>query len=165
MWELVLFCGEIAIFQIKMSGFYGEYNVSMDVKGRLMLPSDFRKHLQDADLTTFTLKRGNDNCLTLYTKSEWEKLSEQLEAMSAFNPKVGVYKRLFLDGIAQVDMDGAGRILLPKHLKEYAGLNKEVVFWLQGNKVEIWDKAKKEAYLESVRGTEEDLANELFQSI
>lgn len=148
-----------------MSGFYGEYNVSMDAKGRLMLPADFRKQLQEADSSTFVMKRGKDKCLTLYTNSQWENLSEQLENMSAFNPKVQEFKRVFLDGIAMVDQDSAGRILIPKSLQEYAGLNKELVFWMQGNKVEIWDKARKEAYLESVRANEEALANELFQGI
>jgi MraZ protein len=148
-----------------MSGFYGEYNVSMDAKGRLMLPADFRKKLQESDLSTFTVKRGSDKCLTLYTQSEWKRLGDELEQMSAFNPSVNKFKRLFLDGIAQIDMDSAGRLLIPKALQEYAGLSKEVVFWLQGNKVEIWDKTRKEQYLELVRDQEESLANELFKGI
>lgn len=148
-----------------MSAFYGEYNVSMDAKGRLMLPADFRKQLQESDASTFTLKRGKDKCVTLFTRSQWEKLSNKLDDMDLFNPKVQDFKRLFLDGIAMIDQDSAGRILIPKALQEYAGLSKDVVFWLQGNRVEIWDKARKEAYLESIRANEEDLANELFKNV
>ncbi len=148
-----------------MSDFYGEYNVSMDAKGRLMLPADFRKQLQESDLSTFTLKRGKDKCVTLYTRSEWKRLSDRLNEMDPFNPKVRDFKRLFLDGIAMVDQDSAGRILIPKALQEYAGLNKELVFWLQGNSVEIWDKERKEAHLSAMRENEEALANELFKNV
>ena len=148
-----------------MYSFYGEYNVSMDTKGRLMLPADFRKQLAEVDAATFILKRGKDNCVSLYTESQWSALSEQLNQMNQFSPKVQEFKRVFLDGIAMVDQDSAGRILIPKSLQEIAGLSKELVFWMQGNKVEIWDKAKKEQYLQSVRANEEALANELFNGI
>ncbi|MNL27046.1 cell division protein MraZ [compost metagenome] len=111
---------------------------------------------------TYVVKRGLDNCLTLYVLSEWEKLSQQLDEMRAFTPKVPKFKRLFLDGINLLEVDSAGRILIPKPLQEYAGLNKEIIFWAQGNKVEVWDKASKEAYIAAQQQEEEDLANELF---
>ena len=145
-----------------MASVYGEYKVSMDAKGRLLVPADFRKQLPESDVQTYVVKRGLDNCLTLYVLSEWEKLSPQLDEMSAFNPKVQKFKRLFLDGINLLEVDSAGRILIPKPLQEYAGLNKEIIFWAQGNKVEIWDKASKEAYIAAQQQEEEDLANELF---
>jgi len=126
------------------------------------VPADFRKQLPESDVQTYVVKRGLDNCLTLYVLSEWEKLSKQLDDMSAFNPKVQKFKRLFLDGINLLEVDSAGRILIPKPLQEYAGLNKDIIFWAQGNKVEIWDKASKEAYIAAQQQEEEDLANELF---
>ena len=145
-----------------MASIYGEYRVSMDAKGRLMVPADFRKQLPEADTVSYVLKRGMDKCLSLFVASEWEKLSQQLDGMSAFNPKVQKFKRLFLDGIIIVDVDSAGRILIPKPLQEHAGLGKEIVFWAQGNKVEIWDRASKDAYIAAEQDDEEDLANELF---
>ncbi len=148
-----------------MSDFYGEYNVSMDAKGRLMLPADFRKKLQESDMTTFTLKRGKNKCIMLYTRSQWEQLSKRLNEMNSLNPKVQDFKRLFLDGIAMIEPDSAGRILIPKSLQEHAGLNKDLVFWLQGDYVEIWDKQKKESYLDAMRDDLEALSNELFKDI
>lgn len=141
---------------------YGEYRVSMDAKGRLLIPSDFRKQIPEGDAMQFILKQSTEQCITLYTKMEWQKLSAQLEEMSAFNPKINKFKRLFLNGIAVIDVDSAGRILIPKALQTYAQLTKEVVFWAQGNKVEIWDKDIKAQYIEQFSDDEEDLANELF---
>ena len=146
-----------------MSNFYGEYNVSMDAKGRMMLPADFRKQLQESDATTFTLKCGRNNSISFYTKSQWDVIDAKLKEMNPLDPRVDDFKSLFLDGIAMVEMDSAGRILIPKQLQEYAGLSKDVVFWLKGDKVDIWDRTRKQNFLQENKIREAALASELFK--
>lgn len=148
-----------------MSSIFGEYKVSMDAKGRMMMPAEFRKQLQEADEKSFVIKRGMNNCLTLYLQSQWSIMRDKLDAMNDFNPKVQQFKRLFLDGIAIVELDNAGRLLIPKGLQEYAGLSKEISFWAQGNKVEIWNKETKDKYVEAQISSLESLAGELFSGV
>lgn len=129
--------------------FLGEYELSMDAKGRFMLPAGFRKQLPEgADELGFVVNRGMEPCLSFYTMAGWEAVSGKLQKLNDFNPKVQRFKRLFLSGATQVGLDSAGRILLPKPLQEYAQLKKELVFTCQGAKVEIWDKKAYYAYLQ-----------------
>lgn len=148
-----------------MTSIFGEYTVSMDAKGRLMIPAEFRKQLQGTDSTVFVLKRGMDKCITFYLRSQWEIMEAKVNAMNELNPKVKHFKRLFLDGITMVEMDGVGRILIPKPLQEYAGFKKEIIFWAQGNEIELWDKDIKDNYVASHIAQLENLTAELFQDI
>lgn len=148
-----------------MSAIFGEYKVSIDAKARMMIPAEFRRQLQETDEKSFVIKRGMNNCLTLYLQSQWEVMKNKLDAMNDFNPKVQQFIRLFLDGIAIIEPDAAGRILIPKNLQEYASLTKDVVFWAQGNKVEIWDKDTKDKYILSQMSSLESLAGELFTGV
>lgn len=129
-----------------MVNFLGEYEVAIDAKGRLLVPSGFRKQLPEGT-DRFVINRGFENCLTLYTAESWNVLAEKINRLNDFNPKVRDFKRLFLNGATLVDMDSAGRILLPKPLQEYAGIRKDAVFSTQGNKVELWDKDTYYQYL------------------
>lgn len=146
----------------EMSTFYGEYNLTMDAKGRILLPAPFRKQLAEGDDKEFVLKRGSEKCLTMYTMNEWTKITARLEALNPFNPKIQQFKRLFLNGILTIEMDTTGRLLIPKNLQEYAQLSKDIVFWGQGDKIEIWDIQLKEAYIQQYAQNENDLAAELF---
>jgi MraZ protein len=146
-----------------MSANFGEYNVSMDAKGRFMLPAEFRKRLQEEDSAVFYLKNGRNGCISFYTQRQWEKVAAVLEDLNPLDPDAETFTRLFLDGIAAVSVDSAGRILVPKQLQEHAGLGKELVFWLQGNKTEIWDRSRKEAYLRGSADREAELAKSLFK--
>ena len=112
----------------------------MDAKGRFLLPSGFRKQLPEGSAERFVINRGFENCLTLYPMDSWTVLSEKINKLNDFNPKVREFKRLFLNGANIVEADSAGRILLPKPLQEYAGLKKDIIMSAQGNKVELWDK-------------------------
>lgn len=148
-----------------MSSIFGEYKINMDTKGRMMIPAEFRRQLQEQDQNAFVIKRGLNNCLTLYLQSQWSIMREKLDGMNDFNPKVQQFKRLFLDGITIIEPDSAGRLLIPKQLQEYAAFSKEVVFWAQGNKVEIWDKETKDKYVEAQMFSLESLASELFNGV
>jgi MraZ protein len=123
-----------------MSGFLGEYEVAIDAKGRFLLPSGFRKQLPEDAPQRFVINRGFENCLTLYPIDNWNVITEKINKLNDFNPKVREFKRLFLNGANFLDVDSADRLLLPKQLMEYAGIKKDMVFTAQGNKVELWDK-------------------------
>ena len=144
-----------------MSSFLGEYEVAVDAKGRFLLPSGFRKQMPEGSEERFVVKRGFENCLTLYPIATWNKLAEKIAKLNDFNPKVREFKRLFLNGANIVDVDSAGRILLPKPLQEYASIQKEMVFAAQGDKVELWDKDTYYKYMNQQAGNMSDLAAEV----
>lgn len=140
-----------------MASLIGEYEVTLDSKGRFLLPAGFKKQLAEGDDVCFVINRGIETCLSLYPMSSWEPLDQKMNALNDFNPKVREFKRLFLNGANKVEPDGASRILVPPRLKEYAGFGKEVVMVGMGNKMEIWDKSKYNKLFDST--TPEELSN------
>ena len=142
----------IWIFSIKiagMTGFIGEYEATMDAKGRFLLPAGFKKQLPETGADVFVINRGFEKCLSLYTADGWEPIFTELGKLSDFDPKVRQFKRYFLNGATQVSPDTAGRVLVPKNLIEYAGLEKDIVLVSAINKIEIWDKVKYQQFFES----------------
>ncbi|MEI8278186.1 MAG: division/cell wall cluster transcriptional repressor MraZ [Bacteroidota bacterium] len=144
-----------------MTNFLGEYEVAIDAKGRFLLPSAFRKQLPKGAAESFVINRGFEHCLTVYPLDSWNILSEKINRLNDFNPKVREFKRLFLNGATMVDVDNAGRILLPKPLQEYASIKKDIIFSAQGNKVEIWDKDTYHNYIQQHSASFSDLAAEV----
>lgn len=132
-----------------MKGFIGEYEATVDAKGRFLLPAGFKKQLPEKREEGFVLNRGFEKCLSLYTSESWNPLFEELGNLNDFDPKVRQFKRFFLNGAVQVEMDGAGRILLPKNLMDYAEINKEIVLVSAVDKIEIWDKTKYHEFFDS----------------
>lgn len=146
-----------------MTGLIGEFEVTLDAKGRFLLPSGFKKQLAEGDDVRFVINRGIENCLSIYPMSSWQPLAEKINALNDFNPKVREFKRLFLNGATFVEPDSAGRILIPARLKEYAGLEKEAVMMGIGEKMELWDKRKYEKLFDSTTPDQlNDLANEVM---
>jgi MraZ protein len=123
-----------------MIGFIGEYESTIDAKGRFLLPSGFKKQLPEADSALFVLNRGFEKCLTLYPIQSWKPIFKEISQLNDFNPKVREFRRYFLNGATQLELDNAGRLLLPKSLMEHAGLEKDIVLVSAVNKLEIWDK-------------------------
>jgi len=144
-----------------MTSFLGEYEVALDAKGRFLLPSGFRKQLPKGAAERFVINRGFENCLTMYPEAQWNAIADKVNRLNDFNPKVREFKRLFMNGATIVDLDGAGRILLPKSLQEYAGIRKDVIMSAQGNKVEIWDKEAYHDYIREHASGFSDLAAEV----
>lgn len=144
-----------------MLNLLGEYEISLDSKGRFLLPSSFRKQLPEGEGERFVLNRGFENCLTLYPLETWNTIAAQVDGLSDFKPKVREFKRLFRNGASFVDVDSAGRVLVPKMLLEHAGIKKEMVFTAQGNKVELWDKDTYYAYINEHKDNFSDLAEEV----
>ncbi len=132
-----------------MTGFIGEYESTLDAKGRFLLPAGFKKQLPDSATDSFVLNRGFEKCLSLYTSKSWKPIFSDLSNLNDFDPKVRQFKRYFLNGATEVSQDTAGRILLPKNLMEYAGLEKDIVLVSAIDKIEIWDKSKYKEFFET----------------
>ena len=132
-----------------MKGLIGEFEVTLDSKGRFLLPSGFRKQLSEGDDVRFVINRGIENCLSIFPMSSWQPLADKIDALNDFNPKVREFKRLFLNGATFVEPDSAGRVLIPSRLKEHAGIEKDAVMIGNGEKMELWDKTKYRELFES----------------
>jgi MraZ protein len=125
-----------------MTGFLGEFEATVDAKGRFLLPAGFKKQLPEEESTRFVINRGFEKCLTLYPLKSWEPLFADISKLNDFDPKVREFRRYFLNGATFVEPDSAGRILLPPNLKDHAGLEKDIVLVAAVNKLEIWDSNK-----------------------
>jgi len=134
------------------SMFIGEYTYSIDDKKRLAVPPKFRKQLKDGGVIT----RGLDNCLFLYSNEEWEKQAKKLGEMPMARADARGLSRVMLSGAMEVEFDSMGRILVPDYLKDYANLNKKVVFAGLYSRIEIWDEDIWKAYKEK---TEKEAGN------
>ncbi|HEV3251101.1 MAG TPA: division/cell wall cluster transcriptional repressor MraZ [Puia sp.] len=132
-----------------MIGFLGEYEATLDSKGRFLLPAGFKKQLPEEGGSQFVINRGFEKCLSLYPMKSWEPIFEDISKLNDFDPKVREFRRYFLNGATMMDLDSAGRLLVPQNLKEHAGLEKDIVLVSAVNKIEIWDKTKYQQFFES----------------
>ena len=132
-----------------MTGFLGEYEATVDPKGRFLLPAGFKKQLEAEAGNSFVINRGFEKCLTLYPMESWEPIFTEISKLNDFDPKVREFRRYFLNGATTVELDSAGRILLPPNLKAHAGLEKDIVLVAAVSKIEIWDKKKYAQFFES----------------
>lgn len=123
-----------------MISFLGEYESTIDSKSRFLLPAAFKKQLPKDDGSEFVINRGFEHCLTLYPLNTWKPIFANISKLNDFDPKVRAFRRNFLNGAVPVQIDSAGRILLPKNLLDYASLDKDIVLVSAVNKIEIWDK-------------------------
>lgn len=125
--------------------FYGEYRHTMDDKGRLSLPAKFRSELGDRVVVT----KGIDKCLYVYTLDGFEDLTRRLGDHASSERQFRDFRRRFLAGSVDTDVDGHGRILIQAGHREHAGLERDVVVIGVARRVEIWDAAAYDAYSEA----------------
>jgi len=125
----------------------GEYESTLDAKGRFLVPGGLKKQLPEGE-NRFVISRGFEKCLTLYPVKSWEPIVDRIRQLNDFDPKVREFKRLFLGGATEVEMDAAGRLLLPPQLKEFAGLSKDIVLAADLDKINIWDAGKYKQFFE-----------------
>ena len=122
--------------------FYGEYDHSVDEKGRLIIPAKIRSPFRDVLIDQFVLNRGFEGCLVLYPPNEWHEIEQKYRNYSTNKADVRNYLRMFFAGATVVECDKQGRIIIPKKLLEYAGIEKEVTLIGVSSKVELWAKEK-----------------------
>ena len=132
-----------------MPSFLGEFEATLDSKGRFLLPAGFKRQIPEGESTRFVINRGFEKCLSLYPMSSWQPLYDQISTLNDFDPKVREFRRYFLNGAIIVEPDAAGRLLIPQNLKDYAGLEKDIVLAAAVNKLEIWDKEKYQKFFEA----------------
>ena len=139
--------------------FIGEYSHNLDEKGRLAVPKKFRTDLSKGAVVT----KGLDNCLFLYTKSEWKKLADKLATLPFSQSKARAFARLMLAGAMDVNIDKQGRVMLPEYLRNFAGLKKQVVVAGLYNRLELWDQKNWEAYKTKSEKDSENIAEDMFE--
>jgi len=138
--------------------FTGTYVHTIDTKGRLSLPSGFRKNLS-GDLV---VAKGFEGCLQVFSQDAYEDFLKTFTAAGSIEPRVRKVGRYFMAGSEPVELDGAGRIRVPQHLKEFADLEKSVTVIGYGDRIELWNPENWEDYMSDI--SVEELASELVQA-
>ena len=118
--------------------FIGEYQHALDSKNRMIVPSKLREELGNK----FVITKGLDGCLYAYPQDEWKNLEEKMKTLPLTNRDARSFVRFFFAGACEIEMDKQGRGLIPQNLKEYAGIEKEIVSIGVLTRGEIWSKAK-----------------------
>lgn len=137
--------------------FLGEYQHTLDAKGRISLPAKFRLQMTGK----VVVAQGIDRNLYVYEAEEYEKFVAKLLAREDFNPAVRKLRAFFTAGADEIELDSAGRVAIKASLREYAGLTKDVVVTGNGSRIDIWDAARWQEYKASAAESIDDLAQEL----
>lgn len=137
--------------------FIGEYLHILDPKNRVSLPAKFRKDLGRAVVMT----RGLDHCLFVYPKTAWAKEAQSRVAHAGGTAAARGLARLFLAGAMEAEVDKAGRVLIPDHLKKFAGLNSKAIIAGVANRVEIWDETSWKKYTTEIERDADAFAEKL----
>lgn len=135
----------------------GEFNHSIDAKGRLIIPSKFRENLGE----NFVITKGLDGCLFLYPDNEWKTFEEKLRTLPLTNKDARIFTRFFLGSAVDGGLDKQGRVLISSALRNFAHLEKEVVLVGVLDRVEIWDKAKWEENNTVIEDNMADIASHM----
>ena len=135
----------------------GEFEHSLDAKGRLIMPAKFKSAIGDSFLVT----NGLDGCLFAFSQEEWKNFEEKLKALPLSNRNSREFTRFFLSGATECEIDKQGRFLIPNNLRESAELKKEAVIIGVGTRIEIWDKEKWNSYNSAENISVEDIAENM----
>ena len=147
---------------VTMSNFLGEFDCKLDAKGRMMIPVGLKKQLPEAVNEGLVINRGFEKHLVIYTRKEWNKIVEDLSKLNQYEKKTREFIRYFTRGASELTLDSAGRVLLPKALLEYAGINADVVLSCQFNKIEVWAQDAYEAQMDNEPENFANLAEEVM---
>ena len=146
-----------------MLNLIGTYECKADVKGRVMIPAPLKKQLTPVMAEGFVVKRAVfQPCLEMYPMKEWEALMLKMSELNQFQRKNNDFIRRFTAGVKIVELDVSGRLLIPKDLLSFAGINKELVISSAISIVEIWDKDRYERAIDDAADDFADLAEEVM---
>lgn len=123
-----------------MTRFLGDNEVAMDAKGRFLLPASFRRQIPEGMGSRFVVKCGMDKCVSIYTTEAWDEAYEKISKLNDMKKENRDFKMAFTFGASYVDLDSADRLLVPKVLLEYAGIEKDAVLRGSGKKMDLWSK-------------------------
>lgn len=139
--------------------FIGEYQHTIDAKGRIIMPSKFREGLG----SNFIMTKGLDNCLFVYPNEEWLVLEEKLRALPLTNKDARAFVRFFFAGATECILDKQGRILVPGNLREHAKLKKDAVIIGVAARIEIWSKDEWESYTDDDSLSYDNIAEKMAE--
>ncbi len=142
--------------------FYGEFEHSIDRKGRLILPAKFREVAKNQFVEKFFVTRGLDKCLFMFGEEEWRSQENKFKTMSFTKQQSRTFNRLLFSGAVEVSFDKQGRILLPQYLKDFAGIKRDVMIVGVSNRIEIWAKDTWGDFYSNSRQSFEEIAEKLM---
>ena len=149
-----------------MLNLLGEYNCKLDNRGRLMLPAGLKRELAEVLSRGFVINRNiHQQCLVLYPYQEWEKMSKKLNGLNRLIKKNDLFVRKVMGGATKLEVDGSGRLLVPKSLAEYAALEADVKVIGGGATIEIWAKGRYEEIMNAEDLDIESLAEDVMGDI
>jgi len=127
--------------------FTSEYTGKLDAKGRLVLPAKMKANLPETSSNELFMREGFEPCLELYPLIEYKKIYSKIAGLNEFNAEYRKLQRNFFRGSTTVELDTAGRLLIPKPMLQYANLDKEIVVVGMGNRMEIWNPEQYDKFL------------------
>jgi len=142
--------------------FYGEFEHSIDRKGRLILPAKFREVAKNQFVEKFFITRGLDKCLFMFAEEEWRSQENKFKTMSFTKQQSRTFNRLLFSGAVEIAFDKQGRILVPQYLKDFAAIKKDVMIVGVSNRIEIWAKDSWQDFYASSRQSFEEIAEKLM---
>ncbi|HJZ05790.1 cell division/cell wall cluster transcriptional repressor MraZ [Candidatus Amesbacteria bacterium RIFCSPHIGHO2_01_FULL_48_32] len=137
--------------------FIGQYDHSLEAKGRLSIPKKFRSQLEGGAI----LSQGLDGCLFLYPKAAWEQLISKLSQLPLTRTDARGFTRALSYGATEVEIDSLGRILMPDYLRQFASITNHCIVAGAVDRIEIWDKSKFEIYTSQINSKREEIAEKL----
>ncbi len=146
-----------------MSSFKGSYGYSVDSKGRINIPARLRKYVSTEANDTFVITRGYDQCLYVYPLDEWTRLELEIRQLSSTNPKHRFFKRRLLEWATESQLDGQFRIMIPRDLLQFAGIENDVLIIGVLDHIEVWNPRIYEAYLKTQDESYETVAQTVLQ--
>ena len=144
--------------------FYGEYEHSIDRKGRLILPAKFREVAKANFIEKFFVTRGLDKCLFMFAEEEWKTQEQKFKSLSFTKKETRRFNRVYFSGAVDIAIDSQGRFLVPSYLKDFAGIKRDVVIIGVSNRIEIWSKDIWQEFYAQSRDSFEDIAEKLIDS-
>ena len=145
-----------------MSSFKGSYNYSVDSKGRINIPARLRKYLSPEANDTFVVTRGFEKCLFLYPVDEWNALEATIRRLSPSNAQHRFITRTLLQHATETQLDGQSRIVIPRELLQFAGIEDQVLILGVLERIEIWNPKDHEEYVASQKDSYESVAQSVL---
>lgn len=137
--------------------FIGEFHHTLDEKFRFSCPKRFRNELEKG----FTITRGVDNCLLIYTNNDWDIFGEEVSNLPLTNKSARDFQRHILSGAMEIELDKTGRCILPEHLREFAEIKKNIVIAGIGGKIEVWSEEKWAERIKEVGKSSDEIASKM----
>ncbi len=159
MWYKVVVSGEITHENGVRCMFIGEYNHSLDNKGRIIIPSKLRDELGE----TFIITKGLDNCLFVYPTNEWNIVQNKLKSLPLTRKDARAFVRFFFSGATECELDKQGRALIPSNLREHCKLDKDAVIIGVSTRIEIWSSEEWNKYNDDDDLSYENIAEKMAE--